>query len=182
MEKGLVGMVDDAEMAPELQRIVDMVNAQVKKPDVVDRIVKAGKTAMFDPEMSKQLMQGVIDAEDKPTIIGQGVAGLVMTLAKQSRGTMPHVEMAQAAQILLMEALDALIKAGVVEGSTELVDGATMAMMEPLTGAMGATKEKMGNLMSNTQSVLDDPQKMAAFEASQGKPAQPAPEAPNGTA
>ena len=174
MEKGLLGTVDDAAMQPELQKVVDLIEAQVKNRDPFDRIVKAGKTVIYDPKISEQLLKGIEDSEDLPATIGTGIAGLVLKLRKDSRGSMPPDEMAQAATVILMEALDSLTKAGLVELSPDLISEATMAMMEPLLVALGVTKEKLATLMRNSQKVMGDPEMMAAYEGSKAQPAQPA--------
>lgn len=180
-EKGLLGTMDDVALQPELQKIVDMVESQVENQEVFNRILTAGKKVMFDPKLSKKLMEGVADAKDVPHTVGQGIAGIVMTLKKQSRGTMPEVEMAQAATVMLMEALDALTKVGLFELAPGAVDSATMAMSEALLGSLGVTKERMGALMGNVEGVMKDPEKMKAYEAHRSKgaaPAAPAPAAP----
>ena len=172
MEKGLLGTMDDIELQPILQQAVDKIESEIKDQDAYDKILSSGKKFMVDPKASRQLVEGLKDAEDKPKTIGQGVAGIVLLLRKQSRGTMPDDEMARAASTLLMEALDALSKAGVIELSQNVIDTATIALSEPLLAATGNTKERMKNLMGNVQGVLDDPEKLAAYKAHVAKTAK----------
>lgn len=165
MEKGLLGTMDDIELQPILQQAVDKIESEVKDRVAYDKIVSAGKKFMVDPKASKQLVEGLKDAEDKPKTIGQGIAGIVLLLRKQSRDTMPVEEMMRAASALLMEALDALSKAGVIELSPSVIDTATIALSEPLLASVGGTKERMKNLMGNVQGTLNDPEKLAAYKA-----------------
>jgi hypothetical protein len=176
MDKGLLDTAADVDLQPQLQQIVDMVEGKVKNMDAFDRIVTAGKKTMFNPKIRKQLTDGLATAENIPLEVGQGVAGIIMTLRQQSRGTMPVEPMMQAATVILMEALDSLSKVGILELTPDTIGEATLAMAEALLGAIGVSKEKMATLMGNVKTVVEDPAKLESYRAHSNKGAAPAPE------
>lgn len=166
MAKGLLDTAADAGLLPQYQKIVDSLQLD----EVGSRILLAGKKLMYAKDMAPKLLDGLQDVEDAelPATIGRGVAGVIVMLQRRAKGTMPTDAMIKAATALLMEALDFLTKKGVVEASNAVISESLMSMTEVLLASLGVTKQAMGNLMTNAQSVMADPAKMDAYAKSRG--------------
>jgi hypothetical protein len=153
------------DLAPTFQKIVD----SIKLDDPSQRIVTAGLRFMFDPKTHKMLIEGIEDADDPLNMIGKGVAGIVVMMKKRAKGTMPPDGAVKASVVLLMHALDFAAKVDLIEESPEVINQSLQPMMEAMLSAEGITPDKMGALLSNVQSVVEDPAKFEAFQkANQG--------------
>lgn len=155
---------------PMIVKAEAAIDAKVSKTDksAYDKIVLAGMKVMFSKETHGPLMQGLQESEDKLKTAIEGVIGLLGILYKESRNTMPVGPMILAGQSLMMEALDFMEQGGMVEVTPDMLAQATQSYIETLLPKLGVTPDRMQALMSQTQGVMSDPQKMAQYKQSQG--------------
>jgi hypothetical protein len=147
------------------------VDSKVSSSDkeAYDKIVLAGMKVMFSKETHGQLVQGFNDAEDKLTTLVEGVIALIGILFQQSRGTMPPGPMVLAGQSLLMEALDFMEEAGMIEVDEQVLGDATQKYIETLLPKIGLTPDKMNAALAKAQGIMGDPQKIAEYKQSMEK-------------
>lgn len=135
-----------------LQRAKDQV-PKFKRPDIgqfipadakdaVDRVVAAGHRMMYAPEMRDDL-QAAVDSQDPvPQKLADNVAGLMLTLDKQSRGGIPMAAIFPAAMELLGEAAEVLSAAGQAVTQEDFNEGAR-ALFVVLGRKLGASDEQL---------------------------------------
>lgn len=157
-----------------MNQLIQQAKAKIEqavKPDQQDayqRIVTAGKKVMFSKEMNAQLLAGLNDAQDRIKTTVDGVIGIVGLLFKQSRNTMPPAPMVLAGQTLLLEALDFLEQAQMVQVTPETLGTATQIYLNTMMPKIGLTPERMQGVLSQTQGVMQDPQKAAHIKQQMG--------------
>lgn len=146
------------------------IDAKVAPADkkAYDKIVLAGMKVMFeDKQMHAQLLQGLQQAPEIKTVV-DGIIGILGILFQQSRNTMPVGPMILAGQSLMMEALDFMEEANMMEVTPDVLAEATQLYIETLLPKIGMTPDKMKAVMGKAQGVLNDPQKVAQFKQTQG--------------
>jgi hypothetical protein len=144
---------------------------QAVKPDQQDayqRIVAAGMKVMYSREMNQQLLAGLNDAPDRLTATADGIIGILGLLFKQSRNTMPVAPMIMAGQALLLDALDFLEQAQMVEVTSDSLAKCTQHYLDTLLPKLGMTPERMQTVLNSTQGVVNDPAKVGEFKKSMG--------------
>lgn len=157
-----------------MNQLLQQANAKIDqavKPDQKDayeRIVTAGKKIMYSKDMNAQLLAGLNDAPDRITTTVDGVIGILGLMFQQSRNTMPAAPMVLAGQKLLLEALDFLENAQMVEVSAESLAKATQHYLNTMMPKIGLTPERMQGVLAKTQGVMQDPQKMAQVKQQMG--------------
>lgn len=139
-----------------------------KDKEAYDKIVLAGMKVLFSKETHAQLFNGLKESQDMMKSAVDGIIGILGVLFKESRNTMPVGPMILAGQSLLMEALDFMEQGGMIEMTPEALAQATQSYIETLLPMLGMTPEKMKGILAQTQGVMNDPQKMAAYKASMG--------------
>jgi hypothetical protein len=137
-----------------------------KDKNAYDRIVLAGMKVLFSKNTHSQIMQGVKEAQDKVTTAADGIVGLMGMLHKESRGTMPVGPMILAGMSLLMQALDFMEQAGMVQVDNAVLDTATQHYIETLLPKIGMTPEKIQAMLGQAQGIMADPEKMAQYKQS----------------
>jgi hypothetical protein len=139
-----------------------------KDKNAYDRIVLAGMKVLFSKNTHSQIMQGMKEAQDKPSTAAEGIVGLMGMLYKQSNNTMPVAPMILAGMSLLMQALDFLEQAGVMQIDPPTLEAATTHYLETLLPKIGLTQDKMDAMLGHARNVMADPQKMAQYKQSMG--------------
>jgi len=157
---------------PDLQAAQAAIDKAVKPADrqAYDRIVVAGMKVMFSKQTHNQIFQGLEGAQDPVALTAEGAAGLMLMLREQSRNTMPMGPMIMAGQSLLLEALDFIEQGGLAQIKVDkaVIAQATQHYIETILPKIGMTPEKMQATIGQTQGVMNDPKKMAAFKQSMG--------------
>lgn len=155
---------------PLIEQAKAKIDGSVKpdQKDAYQRIVLAGKKVMFSKEMNAQLLAGLQDAEDVVGTTVDGVIGILGLLFKQSRNTMPAAPMVMAGQMLLLEALDFLEQAGMLEVTPDVLAQATQQYLNTMMPKIGLTPERMQNVLGKTQEVMSDPAKVAQLKQGMG--------------
>ena len=144
------------------------IDAKVSPADkaAYDKIVLAGMKVLFSKETHGQLIQGLQQAEDKLTTAVEGIIGILGILFQESRNTMPVGPMILAGQSLMMEALDFMEEAGMIEVTPDVLAEATQLYIETLLPKIGMDSQKMANVLGKAQSVMTDPEKIKQYRAS----------------
>jgi len=132
------------------------------------RIVVAGMKALYSKEMHSALIVGLKDSKDPLTDVAKGAVGLILTLYKESKGTMPVRAMIPASMTLLLQGLDYLDKTGMLEIGKDEINQATHTFMDTLMPQLGLTPEKTQQMMGRVQDVMQDEQKMAMYQQQAG--------------
>ena len=144
-------------MNPLFQKVITGVEQQVKERDPYDRIVAAGLKTMFDKSTHAMMLEGLNEAQDVAKWAGEGIAGLLGVLSKQSRGTMPFQPMLQAGVTLLMHAMDFLSETGKIEASPQSVAQATKAFAMAITNAAGVSEQQLMQMAEQANAAAGDP-------------------------
>lgn len=133
-----------------------------------DKIVLAGMKVMFeDKQMHAQLLQGLQQSPEVKTVV-DGIIGILGILFQESRNTMPPGPMVLAGQSLMMEALDFMEEADMIEVTPDVLDEATQLYIETILPKIGLDPKTLAAKMGEAQGVLNDPQKVAQFKQTQG--------------
>lgn len=132
-----------------------------------DRIMVAGMKVLFSEKTHGALIARLKDSEDPLSDTGKGAVGLIMTLYKESKGTMPVGAMIPAGMVLMLNALDYLDGAGVVAIDKPEIDIATEVFIDTLMPQMGLTPEKMEEMTGSVQGVMADQEKMSQYQGAQ---------------
>lgn len=145
------------------------VDAKVPPADkaAYEKIVIAGMKVMFSKETHQQLIQGLKEAEDPMQTVADGVIGVLLLLFKQSQEKMPMTPMIFAGQSLLMEALDFMEGANMIEVTPDLLAQATQMYLEALLPKVYGP-QALQEALGKTQAIMSDTQKMAEYKQSSG--------------
>lgn len=183
------GAVEDEEGGSDGLALADQVIEQLEAhipPELqsaVERLVLAGKRAMFSPEMNELALKQV-ESDPKGPVSGAatGVAALMSQLTMRSKGQMPAPAIVPAALILLMESLKFLAEAGRIELNAQTIEQATTDLSAYLMQKLGLSPEKVAEAQEALRSGGAAPQggPMPPGEADPGMPpaAAPGPQEP----
>jgi hypothetical protein len=94
------------------QSIMAQLHLTPPQAQQIQRIVVAGMKVMFSPQSHNLMTQQLQGPAPMPQKLGQGVAGLMGLLAKESNNTLPPKLMVPAGMVLVAHAADFLRKAG----------------------------------------------------------------------
>lgn len=124
------------------QFVMDGMHLQPQQKQQLQRIVVAGMKIMFSQQSHgmflKQLQgPGTIDMK-----LGQGVAGLMALLVKESKNSLPPTLLIPAGMVLLAHAADFLRKAG-QEVTDVDIGNAIKVMVNAVLHAVGIDPEKV---------------------------------------
>lgn len=146
------------------------VDAKVSAADkqAYDKIVLAGMKVMFSKETHGELLKGLQESQEPLKTAVEGIIAIIGILFKESRNTMPVGPMILAGQSLLMEALDFMDEAGMIQVTPDMLGQATQMYIETLLPKIGLTPERMKSITAKAQGIMSDPQKMAQFKQAHG--------------
>lgn len=136
--------------------------------EAYQRILIAGMKVLFSQQTHGALVQGLEQSQDPIGDVGKGAVGLIMTLFKESKGTMPAKAMIPAGMALLLNALDYVDSTGIAKIGKPELDHATEVFINTLMPKVGLTPDRMQGLMGQIQGVMADPEKMKQMQQQQG--------------
>ena len=120
--------------------------------DAFERIVLAGMEFMYANEQTAALSERAIsEAEDKPTAIGEGVAGIMLNLSSKSKNSMPWEAGVIAGYALVCDALDSAEQKGLLQVDGTSVDTAMQAYGQKLMDLMGISTDRVHSMMAEAQ-------------------------------
>jgi hypothetical protein len=106
-----------------------------------NRVIAAGMKFLFDKQ-TNSMINDYLDGEgDMPTKLGEGAAGLIAFLDKESRGAVPKELVIPAGIALMIEVVKYVQKSG-DEVTTADFAQAIQIFMEKILGVYGATPEQ----------------------------------------
>jgi hypothetical protein len=108
----------------------------------LDRIVLAGKKAMFSAKSHKLFLEQLKGPGTIEMKLGQGVAGLMALLAQESKGSLPPPLLIPAGLVLLAVAADFLRESG-TDVPDDAVAGAIEIMVNAILTAVGIDPDKV---------------------------------------
>lgn len=151
-----------------LQQAEEGIQAKVPQnlQDGLSRVVHAGLTIMYSPQLAKQRNERIAATTDPAKEAGEGSARMMLNLYEQSGKKMPTDLIVPAAMILAMEYLDLVSKAGKAEITPDLIANATEAVGDSAMRLMGISKDQIASLVAKSQ---------GGAQGQQAAPAQPAP-------
>lgn len=151
-----------------LQQALDSVQESVQDREMFDRLVKAGTKVIYSQGTFQALAKHLKGSEDPVSDVARGMVGVLNLMVHRARGTIPQPALLQAGTALLLDALDFLEQAGMVKVDAETLGRATEEFVEAMLPMLGLSHEKMDQMLGQIKQVMADPQKMAAYQQSQG--------------
>lgn len=142
----MAGLLNQAPSLPKGKITPDSVRKQMhvtpQQGEQLDRIVLAGKKAMFSQKSHKLLLEqlqgpGTIDMK-----LGQGIAGLMALLAQESKNSLPPNLLIPAGMILLAVAADFLKQSGTEVSDQDIASGVRI-MTTAILHAVGIDPDKV---------------------------------------
>jgi hypothetical protein len=115
------------------------------------RIVHAGLTIMYAPQLAQQRQQRMASVTDPVSDAAQGAARMMSNLYQQSGKKMPTDLIVPAALVLGYEWLDLLAHAGKAQITQQLIEQATQAIAQSVLNLMGLTPDKIAQLKAQAQ-------------------------------
>lgn len=168
-----MGMVADTSIAqkpmvPLLQK-AEMAIEHTLKPDMqkaYHRIVTAGITIAFSKATHGTLMQGLDQSKDPIHDVAIGTVGLLLSMYKQSKNTMPTDAMVPAGFTLMLHGLDYLQRTkGIQIGNDQIVQAHDL-YMSTLLPKIGLTPQVMAKATNQAHGAMQNPQLMQKFKQS----------------
>lgn len=152
------GMIQENMARPKGE---DLTLENVKKgiqipPDMqeaYDRVVVAGMKIMFSKETHRIMLKEMQKEGPVGQRLGQGVAGLMLIMVKESNNTMPPQIIIPAGIELLMQAVDFMKKTDMANPTNEEIGEAMQIMINTIMEKFGvdpARFEQMLNQFDNT--------------------------------
>lgn len=153
--------------------IIDQMQAKLEesvKPEdqeAFKRVTAAGMKVMFSEQSHQMMLEELQKPGDMDEKLAQGIAGLMLMLYKQSKGTMPPQIIMQAAAWLLLEAARFVQEAGIGQVDNQTIRNAMDGMVGILMKKFGASEDQ---IMQNFGGQAGQSQ-----PTQQAQPAKPAP-------
>lgn len=108
-----------------------------------DRIMAAGMKFLFDRKTNPMINEYLEGEGDIATKIGEGAAGLIAFLDKESRDAMPKELIIPAGMALMVEVVKYVQKAKISEVTAADFGQAVQIYLEKVLGVYGATMDQM---------------------------------------
>lgn len=146
MENGLLtsnnespkGALDYEQMVPDMES-----RLPPKLKEAWDRIMAAGMKFLFD-KSTNPMVNDYLDGEgDIATKIGEGAAGLITFLYKESNESMPKELIIPSGMALMVEVVKYIQKSKTAEVTAADFGQAVQVYLEKVLGAFGATMDQM---------------------------------------
>jgi hypothetical protein len=133
-----------------------------------DKLLAAGTKTIYDQATFAKLSASLAESENPVEDIAKGLVSLLHLIAQKARGTLPHDVLLQAGMALMLDALDFAEQAGLIKVDAATLDTATQEFIEAALPSVGLTAEKMAGILDGVKQTMGNPERMAAFEQSQG--------------
>jgi hypothetical protein len=152
------GLIQEKMARPEGDELTpEAVKNGIKIPpdmqEAYDRVVVAGMKIMFSKETHGVMLKEMQKEGPVAQRLGQGVAGLMLVMVKESNETMPPQIIIPAGVELLMQAVDFMKKTDLANPTNEEIGQAIQIMITTIMEKFGvdpAKFEQMLNQFDNT--------------------------------
>lgn len=171
------GLIQESMARPQGEELtLESVKQNIKMPpelqEAYERVVIAGMKVMFDKNTHRAMLREITKAGPMGDKLGQGVAGLLLMLVKESNNTMPPAVLIPAGLELIMQAVDFVRRAELGTVTNEDIGRAAEVMITTLMGKFGADPARLEQALNQFDNAGVD----AAAQQMGGAPAPAAPE------
>lgn len=141
------GMIEETMQRPEGEEITpDMVRKNIAVPPELQRaydgLVVAGMKVMFSKESHELMLKELEREGPMAKRLGEGIAGLVLLIFKESNNNLPPQVLIPAGTELLVQAADFLRKTGEAVTNKDIGDGLEI-MVGVLFDKFGVSTDKV---------------------------------------
>lgn len=150
-----------------LQQAQAKIEEGVKNKDAFAKLVRAGTKIIYDKAIFDKLSEGLAQSQDVVSEVAKGLVAVLKLMAQRARGTVPPDALLQAGMALLIDALDFMEQAGLVEVDKNVLGEATQEFIEAMLPVLGLSPDKLEAALGSVKQTMADPQKMAQFKGIQ---------------
>jgi hypothetical protein len=152
------GMIQENMGRPDSDELtLDAVKKNIEMPpelqEAYERVVIAGMKVMFSSQTHRIMLKELQKQGPVAQRLGQGIAGLMLLLFKESNNTMPPQVIFPAGIELMMQAVDFMRKTNMAKVTNQDIGQAVQVMIEVIVSKFGvdpAQFEQMINSYDNT--------------------------------
>lgn len=147
------GMIKENMSRPEgdeltLENVKKNMEIPPELQEAYERVVVAGMKVMFSKESHKFMLKEMQGQGPVAQRLGQGIAGLMLLLFKESNETMPPEVIIPAGIELLMQAVDFVRKTDMGEVSNKDIGDATEIMIQMILEKFGVDPQRMEQMLN----------------------------------
>lgn len=163
------GIIQDQMARPEGEELTpEAVSENIQMPpelqEAYDRVVLAGMKIMFSKDSHKLMLKELQKPGPVGQKLGQGIAGLMLILVKESNNSIPPAVLIPAGIQLMMQAVDFMRKTGMEKVTNQDIGDGMELMIMTLMEKFGASPEKVQQMLNqfDNQNVQAAAQQMGA--------------------
>lgn len=163
------GIIQDSMARPEGEELTpEAVSENIQMPpelqEAYDRVVLAGMKIMFTKDSHKLMLKELQKPGPVGQKLGQGIAGLMLILVKESNNSIPPAVLIPAGIQLMMQAVDFMRKTGMEKVTNQDIGDGMELMIMTLMEKFGASPEKVQQMLNqfDNQNVQAAAQQMGA--------------------
>lgn len=147
-----------------IQQAHDEVEKNVTDRESYDKIMESAMRVIYDKKVFEKIVKGIEESDNPVEDAAKGVVAILGAMAEKAQGTIPPEAAIQAGYSVLLDALDFMEQAGVLEIDKDAIARATMEYFETLLPSIGLTAEKLSAAMEQVKGVVSDPKKMSEYQ------------------
>ena len=163
------GLIQDEMGRPEGDDLTkESVEENIKMPpelqEAYERVVIAGMKVMFSKESHKFMLKELQREGPMDQRLGNGIAGLMLLLVKESNNTIPPEVIIPAGMKLMMEAVDFMRETGLGQPTNAEIGGGMQIMISTILEKFGIAPDKMEQMLNqySNENIPAAPQQMGA--------------------
>lgn len=147
------GIIQDQMARPEGDELTpEAVNENIKMPpelqEAYDRVVLAGMKIMFSKDSHKLMLKELQKPGPVGQKLGQGIAGLMLILVKESNNSIPPAVLIPAGIQLMMQAVDFMRQTDMEKVTNQDIGDGMELMIMTLMEKFGASPEKVQQMLN----------------------------------
>lgn len=147
------GIIQDSMARPEGEELTpEAVSENIQMPpelqEAYDRVVLAGMKVMFTKSSHKLMLKELQKPGPVGQKLGQGIAGLMLILVKESNNSIPPAVLIPAGIQLMMQAVDFMRQTGMEKVTNQDIGDGMELMIMTLMEKFGASPEKVQQMLN----------------------------------
>lgn len=147
------GIIQDQMARPEGEELTpEAVSENIKMPpelqEAYDRVVLAGMKIMFTKDSHKLMLKELQKPGPVGQKLGQGIAGLMLILVKESNNSIPPAVLIPAGIQLMMQAVDFMRQTDMEKVTNQDIGDGMELMIMTLMEKFGASPEKVQQMLN----------------------------------
>lgn len=155
------GMIQEKMARPEGDDLsAEAIQQNIKMPpelqEAYERVVIAGMKVMFGKETHRIMLKEMQRGGPVDQRLGQGIAGLMLLLFKESNNTMPPQVIIPAGIELLMQAVDFIRKTGMEKITNQDIGNAMQVMISTVMQKFGVEPAKFEQALNSFDNTKVD--------------------------